>query len=71
MFAHCLETGGDFYEMGSGNLFHISDYVDKIKNGVIPEGIIVSDGFGNCMGIVDKKTVDEYIKDNNLHPRWM
>lgn len=71
MFGHCLETGTDFYEMGSGNLFHISDYVDKIKSGIIPEGIIVSDGFGNCMGIVDKDTVDKYIKDNNLHPRWM
>lgn len=71
MFGHCLETGTDFYEMGSGSLFHIGDYVDKIKSGIIPEGIIVSDGFGNCMGIVNKETVDKYIKDNNLHPRWM
>lgn len=71
MFEHCLETGIDFYEMGSGNLFHINDYVNNVNNCETPNGIIVSDGFGNCIGIVDKDTVDKYIKNNNLHPRWM
>lgn len=71
MFEHCLETGTDFYEMGSGNLFHISDYVESIKNGEAPEGIMVSDGLGTYTGIVLTSKVNDIIRTNNLHPRWM
>lgn len=71
MFEHCLESGSDFYEMGSGSLFHIGDYAEQVRNGKSPEGIIVSDGFGTCVGIVPASKVDDIIRKNNLHPRWM
>lgn len=71
IFEHCIESGSDFYEMESGNLFHISIYADMVKMGVEPEGIIVSDGFGNCTGIVPGSKVNDIIRRNNLHPKWI
>lgn len=71
MFEHCIESGTDFYEMGSGSLFHIGDYAQKVRNGEEPEGILVTDGFGTYLGYVPASKVDSIIKQNKLHPKWM
>ena len=70
-FKVALESGSDFGDTSMSKIWHISDYVFLKKRGLPAPGIYVTDYINDEEWIIKEKDLMDFIKENDIHPKWM
>ena len=71
MFNLALETGSDYYDLGTGQFYKFSEYAFMKQTKMPCSGVYLTDHNNHITALWREQDVQNYIKDENIHPMYM